>query len=41
MVVILINKLMVCNDMFDVVYCIEVEKFVVIIEDIKECVEKG
>ncbi|HFG1892555.1 TPA: preprotein translocase subunit SecA [Vibrio cholerae] len=40
-VVIPTNKPMVRNDMPDVVYRSEAEKFAAIIEDIKQCVEKG
>lgn len=40
-VVVLINCLMICKDLLDLVYMIEVEKIQVIIEDIKECIVKG
>lgn len=40
-VVVLINCLMICKDMVDLVYMIEVEKIQVIIEDIKICIVVG
>lgn len=40
-VVVLINCLMICKDLLDLVYMIEVEKIQVIIEDIKECIVNG
>lgn len=40
-VVILINKLMQCKDKVDLIYLMVEEKYEVIVEDIKVCVECG